>query len=107
VGDKFALTLVPTALTLTAGGPAGEALLNITRDAPFTDNLEIDAAGAPAGMNVEVDPDEDVSGNQATIEVTVGAGVAPGVYNVNIFVASTESWIYEVAILPVTVVAGT
>src|SRR5437667_7364 len=74
----YSLSLAPAALTI-AQGATGTTTVTITRTT-FTGAVTLSLGGAPTGLTGAFDPAAP-TGNTATLTVSVGAAVAPGVYN--------------------------
>ena len=74
----YSLSLAPAALTINQGAN-GTSNVTITRT-NFTDAVTLSLAGAPAGVTGAFVPAAP-TGTTSTLTVTVGASVAPGVYN--------------------------
>lgn len=74
----FALTLAPTATSVTAGAST-TSTVTITRLANFTGAVSFAVTGAPAGVTAAVTPSP-TTGNTATLTINATAGATPGVY---------------------------
>ncbi|MEP7324836.1 MAG: hypothetical protein ABI836_02710, partial [Gemmatimonadota bacterium] len=77
----YALSLNPVALTINQG-TNGNTAVTITRT-NFTGAVTLSLGGAPAGVTGSFNPAAP-TGTSSTLTVTVGAGVAPGVYNLTV-----------------------
>src|SRR5213594_3537294 len=77
----YSLSLAPAALTI-AQGATGTTTVTITRT-NFTGAVTLSLGGAPTGLTGAFDPAAP-TGNTATLTVSVGAAVAPGVYNLTV-----------------------
>jgi len=77
----YALSLSPTALTITQGA-TGTSTVTITRT-NFTGAVTLSLGGAPTGGHGIVQPGSS-HGDSSTLTVSVGAAVAPGVYNLTV-----------------------
>src|SRR5207244_609414 len=77
----YTLSLAPAALTIVQGA-TGNTTVTITRT-NFTDAVTLSLGGAPTGVTGAFDPAAP-TGNTATLTVSVGAAVAPGVYNLTV-----------------------
>ncbi len=80
-GEDYALSLAPAALTIEQG-QNGSAAVTLTRT-NFTGTVTLSLTGAPAGVTGVFDP-ATPSGATATLTVSVGAAVAPGVYDLTV-----------------------
>jgi hypothetical protein len=78
IPPDFALTLAPTATSLTAGAST-TASISITRLADFAGDVSFSVAGAPPGVTASVAPSP-TTGDAATLTVSSTAGAIPGVY---------------------------
>ena len=85
VGD-YTLSLTPSTLTV-AQGATGAAAITITRSS-FTDGVTLTLGNAPVGVTGSFNPAV-ATGTGSSLTVSVGATVAPGVYNLT--VAGTAS----------------
>src|SRR5205807_350939 len=77
----YSLSLAPAALTI-AQGATGTTTVTITRT-NFTGAVTLSLGGAPTGLTGAFDPAAP-TGNTSTLTVSVGAAVAPGVYNLTV-----------------------
>ena len=77
----YALSLNPAALSIAQGGNA-PTTVTITRT-NFTGAVTLGLGGAPAGVTGAFNPAAP-TGTSSTLTVTVGAAVAPGVYNLTV-----------------------
>src|SRR5439155_99029 len=77
----YTLSLAPAALTIVQGA-TGNTTVTITRT-NFTDAVTLSLGGAPTGVTGSFDP-EAAAGSRATVTVSVGATVAPGVYTLTV-----------------------
>src|SRR5437667_127342 len=77
----YTLSLAPAALTI-AQGATGTTTVTITRT-NFTGAVTLSLGGAPTGLTGAFDPAAP-TGNTSTLTVSVGAAVAPGVYNLTV-----------------------
>src|SRR5437762_1596387 len=77
----YTLSLAPAALTIVQGA-TGNTTVAITR-ASFTDAVTLSLGGAPTGLTGAFDPAAPTR-NTSTLTVSVGAAVAPGVYNLTV-----------------------
>ena len=77
----YSLSLNPAALTIIQGAN-GNTAVTLTRS-NFTDAVTLSLGGAPAGVTGSFDPAAP-TGTSSTLTVTVGAAVAPGVYNLTV-----------------------
>lgn len=77
----YSLSLAPAALTVQQG-TNGNSTVTISRS-DFTGAVTLSLGGAPAGVTGAFVP-PDPTGNSSTLTVTVGAAVAPGVYNLTV-----------------------
>jgi len=80
-GSTVTLAVAPTTLSIQAGS-SGQTTLTATRT-NFTGNITPSVSGNPAGMTVAFNPTP-ITANTSTVTVNVGAGVAPGTYNLTI-----------------------
>ena len=81
VAADYALSLTPAALTIVQGAN-GTATVTITRTS-FTDAVTLSLSGAPAEVTGSFNPAAP-TGTTSTLTVSVGAAVAPGVYNLTV-----------------------
>src|SRR5438046_6017279 len=77
----YTLSLAPAALTIVQGAN-GTTTVTITRTS-FTDAVTLSVGGAPAGVTGSFDPAAP-TGTSSTLTLSVGAAVAPGVYNLTV-----------------------
>src|SRR2546427_733820 len=77
----YALSLAPTTLTLVQGAN-GTTAVTITRT-NFTGAVTLSLGNAPTGVTGAFDPAAP-TGTSSTLTVSVGAAVAPGVYNLTV-----------------------
>src|SRR5205809_139571 len=77
----YTLSLAPAALTIVQGA-TGNTTVTITRT-NFTDAVTLSLGGAPTGVTGSFNPAAP-TGASATLTVSVGATVAPGVYNLTV-----------------------
>src|SRR5207247_1049347 len=77
----YGLSLAPTALTI-AQGATGTTTVTITRT-NFTGAVTLSLGSAPTGVTGAFDPAAP-TGTSSTLTVSVGAAVAPGVYNLTV-----------------------
>ncbi len=77
----YTLSLAPTALAI-AQGATGNTTVTITRT-NFTGAVTLSLGGAPAGVTGSFDPAVP-TGTSSTLTLSVGAAVAPGVYNLTV-----------------------
>src|SRR5213082_1735582 len=77
----YTLSLAPAALTIVQGA-TGNTTVTITRT-NFTDAVTLSLGGAPTGVTGSFNPAAP-TGTSATLTVSVGAAVAPGVYNLTV-----------------------
>src|SRR5439155_1035512 len=77
----YTLSLAPAALTIVQGS-TGNTTVTITRT-NFTDAVTLSLGGAATGLTGAFDPAAP-TGNTSTLTVSVGAAVAPGVYNLTV-----------------------
>src|SRR5256884_37467 len=77
----YALSVAPTALTI-AQGATGTTTVTITRTS-FTDAVTLTLGNAPTGVTGSFNPAAP-TGTSSTLTVSVGAAVAPGVYNLTV-----------------------
>src|SRR5207247_2464592 len=77
----YALSLAPAALTL-AQAATGTSTVTITRT-NFTGAVTLSLGSAPTGVTGAFDPAAP-TGTSSTLTVSVGAAVAPGVYNLTV-----------------------
>ena len=75
------MSLTPAALTIVQGAN-GTATVTITRTS-FTDAVTLSLSGAPAEVTGSFNPAAP-TGTTSTLTVSVGAAVAPGVYNLTV-----------------------
>ncbi len=75
---SYTLSLTAAALTIQVGGN-GQSTVTLVRT-NFTNNVILTLEGAPAGVTGAFNPTS-TSTNTSVLTVTVGAAVAPGVYN--------------------------
>jgi hypothetical protein len=78
---NYSLSLNPAALTITQGAN-DNSTVTITRT-NFTGAVTLSLGGAPAGVTGAFNPAAP-TGTSSTLTVTVGAAVAPGVYNLTV-----------------------
>jgi len=78
----YALSLNPAALSIVQGGNTPTTAVTITRT-NFTGAVTLSLGGAPAGVTGAFAPAAP-TGTSSTLTVTVGAAVAPGVYNLTV-----------------------
>lgn len=76
--QSYTLSLSAPALTIPQGGN-GQSTVTLVRT-NFTNNVILTLEGAPAGVTGAFNPTS-TSTNTSVLTVTVGAAVAPGVYN--------------------------
>src|SRR2546422_10756898 len=77
----YTLSLTPAALTIVRGA-TGNTTVTITRT-NFTGAVTLSLGNAPAGVTGSFDPAAP-TGTSSTLTVSVGAAVAPGVYNLTV-----------------------
>src|SRR3989454_969776 len=77
----YTLSLAPTALTIVQGA-TGTTTVTITRT-NFSGAVTLSLGGAPTGVTGSFDP-AGPTGTSSTLTVSVGAAVAPGVYNLTV-----------------------
>src|SRR5947199_272171 len=77
----YTLSLAPAALTIVQGS-TGNTTVTITRT-NFTDAVTLTLGGAPTGVTGSFNPAAP-TGTSATLTVSVGATVVPGVYNLTV-----------------------
>src|SRR5439155_325856 len=77
----YTLSLAPAALTIVQGS-TGNTTVTITRT-NFTDAVTLSLGGAPTGVTGSFNPAAP-TGTSATLTVSVGATVVPGVYNLTV-----------------------
>src|SRR2546426_910898 len=77
----YALSLAPTTLTLVQGA-TGSTTVTITRT-NFSGAVTLSLGNAPTGVTGAFDPAAP-TGTSSTLTVSVGAAVAPGVYNLTV-----------------------
>src|SRR5437870_10655358 len=77
----YTLSLAPAALTIVQGA-TGNTTVTITRT-NFTDAVTLSLGGAPTGVTGSFNPAAP-TGTSATLTVSVGATVVPGVYNLTV-----------------------
>jgi alpha-tubulin suppressor-like RCC1 family protein len=77
----YTLSLAPAALTITQGANA-PTTVTITRT-NFTGAVTLNLGGAPTGVTGSFNPAAP-TGTSSTLTVSVGAAVAPGVYNLTV-----------------------
>src|SRR5881628_2653792 len=77
----YTLSLAPAALTIVQGA-TGTTTVTITRT-NFTGAVTLSLGSAPTGVTGSFDPAAP-SGTSSTLTVSVGAAVAPGVYNLTV-----------------------
>src|SRR5437899_2175861 len=82
----YTLSLAPAALTIVQGA-TGNTTVTITRT-NFTDAVTLSLGGAPTGVTGSFNPAAP-TGTSSTLTVSVGAAVAPGVYNLTVDGAGT------------------
>src|SRR5207247_304527 len=78
---SYTLSLAPTALTIGQGA-TGTTTVTITRT-NFTAAVTLSLGNAPTGVTGSFDPAAP-TGTSSTLNVSVGAAVAPGVYNLTV-----------------------
>src|SRR5207247_2214152 len=78
---SYTLSLAPTALTI-GEGPAGTATVTGPRS-DLTGAVTLSLGGAPSGVTGSFNPAAP-TGTSSTLTVSVGAAVAPGVYNLTV-----------------------
>lgn len=78
----FALVATPSALTVIEGS-TGNAQIAITRSGGFTGSVLLTPSSTPTDVSVTFNP-SDATGATSQITITVGLGVAPGVYPITI-----------------------
>src|SRR5437879_2247505 len=83
----YPLSLSPTAALAIERGATGTTTVTITRT-NFTGAVTLSLGGAPAGVTGSFDP-ATPTGTSSTLTVSVGAAVAPGVYNLTVDGAGT------------------
>jgi len=81
VAPDYTLSVVPTALTI-AQGANGTTTVTITRTS-FADAVTLSLGNAPTGVTGSFNPAAP-TGTSSTLTVSVGAAVAPGVYNLTV-----------------------
>src|SRR5437870_2223626 len=79
--SDYTLSVAPTALTI-AQGANGTTTVTITRTS-FTGAVTLSLGGAPAGVTGSFNPAAP-TGTTSALTVSVGAAVAPGVYNLTV-----------------------
>jgi len=79
---SFTLSLSPATLNITQG-QAANTTVNINRTGGFAANVTLSLEGAPAGVTGAFTPNP-AGGAASTLAVTVGAGTAPGNYNLTV-----------------------
>src|SRR3989440_50225 len=80
-GADYTLSLAPAALTIVQGAP-GTSAVTITRP-NFPGPVTLSLGSAPAGVTGSFSPAAP-TGTNSTLTVSVGAAVAPGVYNLTV-----------------------
>jgi hypothetical protein len=102
---SFSLSLTPNALNITQGLNA-QTTVNIARVAPFAGNVTLALEGAPNGIT-HAFVDNPTGANSSQLTITVGAGVAPGPYNLTVRGTvpgfKVEDDVLQPAIAPATV----
>src|SRR5947209_8156492 len=83
----YTLSLSPTAALAIERGATGTTTVTITRT-NFTGAVTLSLGSAPAGVTGSFDP-ATPTGTSSTLTVSVGAAVAPGVYNLTVDGAGT------------------
>ena len=78
----YSLSLNPAALSIVQGGNTPTTAVTITRS-NFTGAVTLSLGNAPAGVTGSFAPAAP-TGTASTLTVTVGAAVAPGVYNLTV-----------------------
>src|SRR5207253_2398016 len=78
----YTLSLSPTAALAIERGATGTTTVTITRT-NFTGAVTLSLGSAPAGVTGSFDP-ATPTGTSSTLTVSVGAAVAPGVYNLTV-----------------------
>src|SRR2546422_831801 len=78
----YTLSLSPTAALAIERGATGTTTVTITRT-NFTGAVTLNLGSAPAGVTGSFDP-ATPTGTSSTLTVSVGAAVAPGVYNLTV-----------------------
>ena len=81
MGGDYLLSLTPAALTVVQGAD-GNTDVTLTRT-DFTGAVTLSLGGAPAGVTGAFAPPAP-TGTSSTLTVSVGAAVAPGVYNLTV-----------------------
>jgi hypothetical protein len=104
VVPDYSLSLSQAALSILQGGNA-PTTVTITRT-NFTDAVTLSLGNAPAGVTGAFNPPAP-TGIASTLTVTVGAGVAPGFYNLTVIGAATAGNRSTPLTLTVTPPAGT
>jgi len=79
---SYALALTQAALSIAQGGNTPTTTVNITRT-NYTGAITLALSGAPAGVTGAF-AGNPVAGNSSVLTITVGAAVAPGVYNLTV-----------------------
>lgn len=78
---SVALSVTPSALTVTAGGPAATSQIEVARTVPFAGAVALTATvtGAPTGVTATIDPQSVAPGSTtATVSVQAAVGAAAG-----------------------------
>jgi hypothetical protein len=75
---SFSVSLDAGSLSIQQG-ESGSVGVDVSREDPFTGSVSLAVSGAPDGVSATFDPDE-VEGTESTLEIAVGAAVAPGDY---------------------------
>lgn len=107
---SYVLALVPDSLSVVQG-KAGAALVRLTRDSGFTATVTLSVDSLPAGITAAL-AQSLLAADTTGLTLTVGAGVAPGIYPVVVRGASpnrpatVDTLRLTVVIAPASLVSG-
>jgi hypothetical protein len=99
----FTLSLNPTSLTVQQGS-SGTTQLTVTPQGGFTGTVSLSLVGAPSGVTLSATSVSVTGSSPVTLTVSVGSGVAPGTYNLQ--VRATSGSLTKTAGLSLTVTAS-
>jgi len=100
---SYTLAVTPTTVSVTPGGAAGTATVNLTRTGGFTGAVALTTTGAPTGLTVTANPTS-ATANTSALTITAAANTAPGTYTITVNGAATGTTA-QTATFTVTVTA--
>lgn len=91
VARGFVLAATPETVYVTRGG-ADTVLVDIQRTASFTEAVELDVLGVPAGVAATFDPNPSLGG-ASTLTIAVDASTATGSYALTVRASSGDDYV--------------